>query len=749
MALLLALTACGGGGVSSTPTPTPSPPPTATPTPSPTPTPTPAAVFDTAEYRRSNGAVYHGAITAYQQGATGAGVTVGIVDSGLSDPTGEFTGRISADSKGFAGNADYNDVIGHGTAVAAVIAAARNDRHIMGVAWNATVMALRTDDQNDCDSDGCTHPTTAIAAAIDHAWQHGAKVINISLGGGAAPQHLLQAVSRATTAGTIIVVAAGNNPDGGAPLVSPDELAQSFADPLYSHGLVIIAASANQDDTVSNFSAGVRGFETVSMAAMGNRVLTIDHTGADFLYTGTSFATPQIAGAAALLAQAFPNLTGKQIVDLLLGSARDVGAPGADARYGVGILDIAAAFAPRGTMTLAGTGTPVVSDSGSALSTPMGDIVPTALSAVALDELQRAYRVDMTPRFSGRGPVRSLASALDVTQRHVTGGTTDLQVALSVAPGTERLTMPSQLVRDEDRARLRSGTIQARLSPRAGVALGFRTGLSALEAQLTGTPGPTFLVAENGFSTQSADMRAGSALALSHGLGHGLSLTGGAETGEMIAARHAGFPDPVLDRPAPYHALSLSLGLERGMLGLTSGVTLLDEPASALGARFTPTLGAQSARSAFGRIGLWLEPADGLRLSAKWQRGWTRAAAGGALRDGGSLVSQSWSADVSHRNLFTPGDQIGLRVSHPLRVIASRFNLVLPDQWDWESGIATDRMVAMSLVPRGRQSDYELSYGRALGPGWLGANLFWREQSGNIAAMPIDAGMGLRWSMGF
>jgi len=757
-ALVLTLGACGGGGgVSSTPNPTPSPTPVPAPTPTPTPvptsTPTPATNFDTFEYRRSSGLPYHGAITAYQAGASGAGVTVGIIDSGLADPTGEFTDRISPLSRDFAGNANYQDVSGHGTAVAGVLAAGRNGQRIMGMAWGATVLALRTDDQSDCDADGCTHSTQAIANAIDYASQNGARVINISLGGGAAPSHLLQAVSRATDKGTIIVIAAGNNPATGAPLVSPDDLAQSLTNPTYGHGLVIIASSVNEDNMVSSFSAGVQGFETVSIAALGNRVRTFDHTGGEFLYTGTSFSAPQIAGAAALLAQAFPNLTGKQIVELLLSSARDAGAPGPDAQYGAGILDVAAAFAPRGAMSLAGSSVPVSLGAVSNLSAPMGDATPTALSAVALDSYARAYTIEFGSSFAQRAPTRSLASSLDVRQQHVRFGTQALQLALNIAPGNDGIPQVGMLAltrRDETQARLLSGTISARLSSRASFALGLRTGLQGLEQQLSGRATPSFLMAEHGLDMQRGDMRAASAMALSRSLGRGLALTGGFEIGDMITPPNAlGTIDPLPIRDAPYRAISMSLGLDRGPLGLSAGLKLLDETASTLGARFAPSFGAQSARSLFARLGLIAELPESITLSANWQRGWTNAAAGGVLQDGGKLVSQSWSVDLARRDLFSQGDMLGLRISQPLRVIASRFNLVLPDAWDWQNNIATNRIATLDLTPTGRQRDYELSYSSGFGPGWLGANLFLRQQSGNIAAMPDELGVALRWSMGF
>lgn len=756
--LALMLSACGGGsgGINSTPTPlpppTPTPVPTPTPTPAPTPTPTPTN-FDTAEYRRSSGLPYHGAITAYQAGASGAGVTVGIIDSGLADPTGEFTGRISPLSRDFAGNADIKDVTGHGTAVAAVVAAGRNDRLVMGMAWGATLLALRTDDQSACDADGCTHSTRAIADAIDYGWRNGARVINISLGGGAAPTYLLDAVSRATSAGTIIVISAGNNPKGEPPLVAPDDLAQSIANPVYGHGLVLIAPSVNADDTVSGFSAGVRGFEDVSIAALGDSVRAFDHTGDTFLFSGTSFSAPQIAGAAALLAQAFPNLTSQQIVELLLTSARDVGAPGADGRYGVGILDVAAAFAPRGTLSLAGSTTTLAIGGTTNLSGPMGDARPAGLHSVALDSYARAYNVDLGAGFTRNAPRNgALAASLDTGRRNLRFGAQALQLALTLTPdgmGAPRTGMLALSYQDEARARLLSGTIAAHLSSRTGFALGLRTGLSGLEQSLSARPAPNFLMARDGLNLQQDDMRADAAMAFTRSLAGGLSLTGGLESGHMNQSQPMLAGTPIAVRDAPYRTMATTLGLERGPFALRAGLTLLDEQASTLGARFAPSFGAQSARSLFARLAITTElPAD-VTFGASWQRGWTHAAAGGALRDGGLLVSQSWSAELARRDIFTQGDLIGLRIAQPLRVIASRFALVLPDAWDWESGTATTRIAPLDLRPLGRQRDYELSYGTGLGGGWLGANLFLRQESGNIATMPNELGIALRWSTGF
>src|SRR5689334_2311844 len=115
-AVVALLAGCGGGGGTappiSTPAPAPSPVPTPTPTPSPvptpapspsptpapTPTPSPTSSFDTAEYRMSDGPSFHRVIPAWQAGATGRGVTLAIVDTGVDTTNPEFAGRISGAS---------------------------------------------------------------------------------------------------------------------------------------------------------------------------------------------------------------------------------------------------------------------------------------------------------------------------------------------------------------------------------------------------------------------------------------------------------------------------------------------------------------------------------------------------------------------------------------------------------------------------------------------------------------------------
>src|SRR5207253_3518620 len=159
----------------------------------PRPPPPPTGInTNTAEYQAAQYSVVSKAIAAYNAGATGKGIKIGIVDSGLNPGLAEFTGRIDPASGDVAGNRGVSDEGGHGTAVSAVAAAGRNDIGTMGVAFDATIVSERADQPGSCSgTDGCQFFDGAIAAGIDAARLAGAKVINMSLGGSPPGNQLL------------------------------------------------------------------------------------------------------------------------------------------------------------------------------------------------------------------------------------------------------------------------------------------------------------------------------------------------------------------------------------------------------------------------------------------------------------------------------------------------------------------------------------------------------------------------------
>ena len=198
------------------------------------------------------------------------------------------------------------------------------------------------------------HARKAIAQGIDAARMAGARVINLSLGGSSPGSQLMSAMQRAVGAGIILVISAGN--DGEDPVKGTNADPFALVPAQNFPGQVIIAGSVGVADgsgtnlnQLSSFSNQAGQGQNWYLAALGYRVRTIDNTGTGYLYSGTSFSAPIISGAVALMAQAFPNLTAREIVEILFTTADDLGAAGDDPVYGQGRLNIARAFQPIGS----------------------------------------------------------------------------------------------------------------------------------------------------------------------------------------------------------------------------------------------------------------------------------------------------------------------------------------------------------------------------------------------------------------
>ena len=760
----LVLAACGGGGgVNSTPTPpvatiptpapTPVPAPTPTPAPAPTPTPAPAPTgnYDTSEYRATVGAVSMDALAAYQKGATGAGVNLAIIDSGIDIDSAEFGDRISAASRDVAGNSTIDDQDGHGTAVAFTAAGRRNDAGTHGVAFDATLVVLRADQPGSCatasagdDESGCTFDTDAIATGVDAARAAGAKVINMSLGGSAMPPELAAAIGRATAAGIIVVIAAGNDGD-----TKVDPFAAVAIDDAVARNLVIVAGSVGADDNISSFSDRAGDAATHYLAAVGERVRAPDAANTPYLWSGTSFAAPQISGAVALLAQAFPNLTGAQIVDLLYRTARDAGAVGVDPIYGNGIIDLTKAFQPVGTSALAGSKTAVSLTGNATLSAPMGDAVPGQLGAVILDGYSRAFAIDLATTIHRAGPQRSLLGPLQSRTRNIAMAKGGLTVAMTLAPrangdiSLERTTLTGSQALG---ARAIAGMVTQRVDARTAIAFGFAQGSEMLTAQLVGQAQPAFLVAGaggNGFDTRAH--QSGAIRHLLHGIGMSAAIESGdvLSPGTPLSAGHAGY------RRSAYDKVTIGLDKRFGGLATTLSATSLTERDTLLGARFDGGLGAARATTRFLDASARWNSRDGWTLGLTMRRGWTDARLRGGFIGTGTLVTDAYAADIGRAGVFG-GDSIGLRIAQPLRVAGGGIAYVLPTNYDY----ATQRVDAytnqfLNLSPTGREVDMEARYRILIPGGDLQTNLFWRRNPGNIASIAADYGIALRYGVGF
>ena len=781
---LLLLSACGGGGgpVSTpppapAPTPVPTPTPTPTPVPTPTPTPTPgtnpppapvASQFNTSEFRRSDGPEQHNAATAWNSGWTGQGVTIAVVDTGIDIDSPEFAGRISADSRDmFSGTSSrgYNATDDHGTNVAMIAAAARDSTGILGMAWGASIMALRSDDPNSCVSDsGSTDPDAdcqfsddTIGSAIDYATAHGAKVINLSLGGDPPSSLVTSAVSRAAAAGVLIVVAAGN--DGNA---NPDAFGSGVDNA--GSGAVIIAGAVDENGAISDFSDRAGNQPNHFLAARGEGICCqykngqIDvQDGFVYLIAGTSFAAPQIAGAAALLAQAFPTLTGKQIADILLRSAFDAGTTGTDAVYGRGILDIAKAFQPIGTTSLAGGSTPMaLSDSSGVTSAAMGDATARAsLQTVVLDEYKRAFGVDLAPTLRGAVVSQPLHGSIGAQQRHVTAGNEQAAVAFTIDQSGLRGEMPfAGMLRlsreDAEQARVLAGRVALKLAPHTQVVFGFAESGDGLVAQLQGQDRPAFMIAGGALGDPGLYRTTDASFALRRQIGRwGLTLSG--DSGKTWSAAYMHRAAELRGQRDRSGVSDFGFALDRrfGNLSASLGLDWMREDRTMLGADFHDAFGLSGADTLFVDAQAGWQFARNWRLGAALRNGWTRAHDGGAVAGGSRLTSRAWSLDLARNGVFAKNDSLALRISQPLRVESGGLNLDLPIDYSYVTLSPTYGIERLTLTPQGRELDAELAWNGRLFTGDAAASLFIRKDPGHYAGLPLDEGVAFRWTTGF
>ena len=380
--------------------------------------------------------------------SNGAGVIIGVVDTGVDLHHSEFlsaTGasRIlpgacfggfsaaslcsTADNK-IGGDDAVWPTVTHGTHVAGIAAGST-----VGLASGASILPVRV-----CDSSTGACPGD-IDGGIVWASQHGAKVINLSLGGTFLSSRDITSARTAVANGSLLVVAAGNS--GTAKPVGGFLAGAALYDGV--RGSLIVVGALDATNHIAYFSqtpgttclaqpSGTYCMQNYYVVAPGYAITSSVGGGGYATLSGTSMATPYVTGVAADIKGLWPYLTMPQVASIIFGTAIDLGAPGPDPVYGQGLVDLATALKPAGTTSVVTSGTTVTgsttSTSGttsSGTSTPpksrggminsLNDIsMSGALSSgfahssflktvVAVDSYGRSYSADLTKGVSTSG----------------------------------------------------------------------------------------------------------------------------------------------------------------------------------------------------------------------------------------------------------------------------------------------------------------------------------------------------------
>ena len=327
-ALLIALTACGssggggggGGGGNGTPaTPIPSEPDT--------------TVVPDAPYVPFNKSDPHNVTAVKSSGINGTGVTIGIIDTGFETTNTEFQNslgnpRISTDSA-FTGNSNI-----HGSLVAEVAGG-----KTIGMAPNVTIKAISAGVTCDDGGDSCVDTTLPMYQSL---YNDGVRIYNQSFGAdkatGAAKKSefplsdpVIDFFYKRATTDSLFIWATGN----GKSTQPGAEAGLPYLYPALEKGWIAVTAINSQTGQIADYANQCGLAQNWCIAAVGDYNFNVRNVNG----IGTSFATPAVTGAAALIQQKYPWMNGDLIRQTLLSTATDMGKLGVDSVYGWGLLN--------------------------------------------------------------------------------------------------------------------------------------------------------------------------------------------------------------------------------------------------------------------------------------------------------------------------------------------------------------------------------------------------------------------------
>ncbi|MGI9510942.1 MAG: S8 family peptidase [Geminicoccaceae bacterium] len=658
----------------------------------------------------------------------GQGVRIAIIDSGI-DVTHPDLGNLAGTSWAAGGEAISGD--SHATFVAGIAGASRtqstnpNDMH--GMAYRATLVNFQASrpSQNSGNggvSFGTADLVDAIRAASGLASDTSAvesDILNLSLGALSSSDStfaaLRTAMRSAASENKIMVLAAGNEGQSGNP---SDKLQPiypaAYADDtgIAGHAIVVGNLTAsNQAAATSNFCGDTRNY---CLFAPGSNIRSTLNGGGYGVGSGTSFAAPYVAGAAAVVKAAFPGVSSRDVVDRLLLTAADLGTAGVDDTFGRGRLDLEAAMAPVGPTgfpigpTVDGSLRPV--ETSTLRLGPGLTLNPAAKAllarAMAVDGMGFPFTVDLaghveiTKRDHGLSTfvgndLRSAATAglphariaAFVSENGIADPTGASSKAWRGEAGDERV--PLRFVFDVNDDASVFASINGGSRPRLG-----------LEARL-GERRASFMQA-GGFLAPSDGLAA-----MSSGVGTSFRPLEGTEI--AVSAFTS-----TIERDGPTASLQRFEIAQEAMGGveLRLGLTLVQEDEGFIGGSANGIFGEQtSARSDFLTVSFLGPLVDDVDWFTSFSHG--RSSIGGGdgalLGDWSDSRSEAFGAGVVIRDVAKEDDGLTLLVGQPLRQKRARASIELPVARQTDGTVVTERQ-ELDFAPKAREISTEIGY---------------------------------------
>lgn len=739
------------------------------------------------EYSYQVGLPQINAASAYARGATGEGVTVAVLDTGVNVNHPDLNDNIAPGGYNVVdNNSDVRDLTGHGTHVAGIIAAEKDngtwpyDMH--GVAYDAKILPVQI---FEADGNGNHYTYTPyIIEGVDYAVSQNVQVINGSYGPNYDGSETTQDISAwnaleaaayqdAADAGTILVFAAGNNylanpsvavnPTGQSlyPYIRPANASTGVYDDGGANynfsgleGMLIAVVATNVNTgRIANFSNRCGVAAAWCIAAPGDAINSLGIPTGYADMSGTSMAAPHVSGAAAVLIDMFPELTPEEIVERLFESADKSGVYANQAIYGQGFLDLEAATRPLGTLSIM-TGNSVqtassfsLSGSSLRLGAAFGDGLAHSLSgrSMAVFDAQKAtFHVNMgdltqlaDSGFDIEGTLRRFRSRFDAQTLQMGDATLTYALvdlgrhgAVQEDPslGAEQTSMELSFSQNLGDMRV---DMQYNVSPAMMLGL-YRSENLDGNAMLArdALTAPYFAFAKQGYSM-------GSHLRLNDSFSIGTSA-------------FKGHPLAEEDLPEEERAESfgnvIEVAYRTGALKLFSQAGMLAESKTLLGSRTDGAFGMDSGGyTGFGGANAAYGISERWSMVGSYYSGYTEPKLDGSslFNDISNLRSESFSLGLLGKGVFTRGDQFGLLGNQPLRVSGGDATLSIATGRS-QSGMLYSEDYSVNLAPTGRELNLELFYHYNL-PGSdtrLMSSVMYRTEPGHIENAP-DEGLVL------
>ncbi|MDQ0876901.1 thermitase [Paenibacillus sp. V4I3] len=246
-------------------------------------------------------------------------VIVAVVDTGVDLKHPDLRNQLLPGYNVISDNDNPQDDVGHGTHVTGVISAlVNNNLGVAGMTWYNKVLPVKVLDQTGAGS------TYSVAQGIIWAADHGAKVMNLSLGNYADSSFLHDAIRYAYNKDVALIAASGNDNTErpGYPAAYPEVLAVAASD------------SQNNKAPFSNYG------DYIAVTAPGVSIASTYPNNQYAALSGTSMASPHVTALAALVRSTNPSLKNTEVYEIIRQTAQDLGTKGRDKYFGFGLIDV-------------------------------------------------------------------------------------------------------------------------------------------------------------------------------------------------------------------------------------------------------------------------------------------------------------------------------------------------------------------------------------------------------------------------